>query len=72
MEIDRLNRWLTLGANLGVLFGIVFLIIVINAELPNDSVLTQVVVCTVTLCVIAHGMTANFWANGISRRLGSG
>ena len=54
------------------LASIVFLIIVINAELPNDSVLTQVVVCTVTLCVIAHGMTANFWANGISRRLGSG
>jgi hypothetical protein len=27
MELDRLNRWLTLGANIGVLAGIVFLVL---------------------------------------------
>ena len=30
MDRDRLNRWLTLGANIGVLFGIVFLIVELN------------------------------------------
>lgn len=53
------------------LASIVFFIIVANAGLPSESVLGHVVVCTITLCVIAHGLTANVWANGISRRLGS-
>jgi NhaP-type Na+/H+ or K+/H+ antiporter len=51
------------------LASIVFFIIVANADLPSESVLGQVVVCTVTLCVIAHGLTANVWARGIGRRL---
>jgi NhaP-type Na+/H+ or K+/H+ antiporter len=53
------------------LASIVFFIIVANAHLPSESVLGHVVVCTVTLCVIAHGLTANAWAKGIARRLGS-
>jgi NhaP-type Na+/H+ or K+/H+ antiporter len=53
------------------LASIVFFIIVANAHLPSESVLGHVVVCTVTLCVIAHGLTANAWARGIARRLGS-
>jgi NhaP-type Na+/H+ or K+/H+ antiporter len=53
------------------LASIVFFIIVANANLPSESVLAHVVVCTVTLCVIAHGMTANAWARGIGRRLNS-
>ena len=53
------------------LASIVFFIIVANAHLPSESVLGHVVVCTVTLCVIAHGITANAWAKGIARRLGS-
>jgi NhaP-type Na+/H+ or K+/H+ antiporter len=51
------------------LASIVFFIIVANANLPSESVLGHVVVCTVTLCVIAHGLTANVWARGIGRRL---
>jgi NhaP-type Na+/H+ or K+/H+ antiporter len=53
------------------LASIVFFIIVANAHLPSESVLGHVVVCTVTLCVIAHGLTANAWAKGIARRLSS-
>ena len=53
------------------LASIVFCIIVINADLPSESVLVSTVVCTVTLCVIAHGLTANAWAKGIARRLKS-
>lgn len=53
------------------LASIVFAIIVINAHLPSESVLVPTVVCTVTLCVIAHGLTANAWAKGIARRLKS-
>ena len=53
------------------LASIVFCIIVINANLPSESVLVSTVVCTVTLCVIAHGLTANAWAKGIARRLKS-
>ena len=51
------------------LASIVFFIIVANANLPSESVLGHVVVCTVTLCVLAHGLTANVWARGIGRRL---
>jgi NhaP-type Na+/H+ or K+/H+ antiporter len=53
------------------LASIVFFIIVANEHLPSESVLGHVVVCTVTLCVIAHGLTANAWAKGIARRLSS-
>jgi NhaP-type Na+/H+ or K+/H+ antiporter len=51
------------------LASIVFFIIVANEKLPSESVLQHTVVCTVTLCVIAHGLTANAWARGIGRRL---
>ena len=30
MDTDRLNRWLTLGANIGIIVGIVFLAIEVN------------------------------------------
>jgi len=53
------------------LASIVFFIMVANANLPSESVLGHVVVCTITLCVIAHGLTANVWAKGIARRLSS-
>jgi NhaP-type Na+/H+ or K+/H+ antiporter len=51
------------------LASIVFFIIVANEKLPGESVLQHTVVCTVTLCVIAHGLTANAWARRIGRRL---
>jgi NhaP-type Na+/H+ or K+/H+ antiporter len=53
------------------LASIVFIIIVVNADLPSESILLHVVVCTVTMCVVAHGLTANAWAKGIARRLTS-
>jgi hypothetical protein len=44
VDIDRLNRWLTLGANIGVLFGIVFLIIELNqtSEMNRGETRNQV------------------------------
>jgi len=51
------------------LASIVFLIIVGAANLPSESVLIHTVVCTVTLCVIAHGLTANAWAQRLAKQL---
>jgi hypothetical protein len=44
VDIDRLNRWLTLGANIGVLFGIVFLIFELNqtSEMNRGETRNQV------------------------------
>lgn len=48
MDFDRLNRWLTLGANIGVLIGIVFLAVeirqstkVARAEMTKDLYLAS-------------------------------
>jgi NhaP-type Na+/H+ or K+/H+ antiporter len=38
---------------------IVFAIIILNEHLPGNDTLAVVVVCTVVLSVVAHGMTAN-------------
>ena len=35
MDTDRLNRWLTLGANIGVLIGIVLLVIEVRQNNSN-------------------------------------
>jgi NhaP-type Na+/H+ or K+/H+ antiporter len=51
------------------LASIVFFVIVANEGLASESVLGHAVVCTITLCVIAHGITANAWAKGIATRL---
>jgi len=50
------------------LASIVFGVIVLNANLPNGRVLAQVVVWTVILSIIFHGITANPWAKGFGRR----
>jgi NhaP-type Na+/H+ or K+/H+ antiporter len=44
------------------LASIVFFVIVANAHLPGESIMKSVVVCTITLCIFAHGVTANAWA----------
>jgi NhaP-type Na+/H+ or K+/H+ antiporter len=49
------------------LASIVFLVIVGVENLPGEPTLIRTVVCTVTLCVIAHGITANPWANRLAR-----
>jgi NhaP-type Na+/H+ or K+/H+ antiporter len=51
------------------LASIVFLVIVGVENLPGESVLIRTVVCTVTLCIVAHGITANPWANRLARVL---
>jgi len=50
------------------LASIVFIIIVADYELPGFTTMTNAVACTVTLCVLAHGLTANAWARGFGRR----
>ncbi len=50
------------------LASVVFCVIVINEDLPHESILTQVVAVTVILSILLHGMTANPWANGFGRR----
>ncbi len=51
------------------LASIVFLVIVGASNLPAESVFIHTVVCTVTLCVIAHGFTANIWAQRLAEKL---
>jgi NhaP-type Na+/H+ or K+/H+ antiporter len=51
------------------LASIVFLIIVGGENLASESVLISTVVCTISLCVVAHGITANPWANRLARKL---
>jgi NhaP-type Na+/H+ or K+/H+ antiporter len=52
------------------LASIVFLVIVGGSDLPSKSLMIQTVTCTITLCVIAHGLTANVWAKRLARVLG--
>jgi len=50
------------------LASIVFAIIVINAEIPGGEFLALVVICTVFLSLIAHGVTARPLARWIGRK----
>ncbi|MEH6636667.1 MAG: cation:proton antiporter [Halioglobus sp.] len=49
------------------LASIVFFVIVADANLPGESIIQSVVVCTITLCIVAHGVTANLWANRMAK-----
>lgn len=50
------------------LASIVFAIIVINAEVPGGELLALVVICTVFLSLIAHGISANPLAKWLGRK----
>jgi NhaP-type Na+/H+ or K+/H+ antiporter len=50
------------------LASIVFGVIVLQANLPNSRVLAHVVVWTVILSILLHGVTANLWAKAYGRR----
>jgi NhaP-type Na+/H+ or K+/H+ antiporter len=50
------------------LASIVFGVIVLQANLPNSFVLAQVVVWTVILSILFHGVTANPWAKAYGQR----
>jgi NhaP-type Na+/H+ or K+/H+ antiporter len=54
------------------LASIVFAIIVINAEVPGGEFLALVVICTVFLSLVAHGVTARPLAKWIGRKEGGG
>lgn len=48
---------------------IVFFVIVSEEQLSSGLILQEVVVCTICLSILLHGVTANAWARGLSRRL---
>ena len=50
------------------LASIVFALMVINAGVPNGELLVSVVICTVFMSLIAHGVTANPLARWIGRK----
>ncbi len=50
------------------LASIVFAVIVVNSELPDSGSLAMTVVCTIMLSILAHGITANPWAQAYGRR----
>ncbi|MGK7944477.1 MAG: cation:proton antiporter [Microcystaceae cyanobacterium] len=50
------------------LASIVFAVIVLNNNLPSGEILINTVTCTVLLSIIAHGVTANPWANRYAKR----
>ena len=50
------------------LASIVFAVIVVNANLPNSSVIAATAVCTIMLSILFHGITANPWAKGFGER----
>ncbi len=52
------------------LASIVFAIIVLNEDLPGGELLAVIVVCTVVLSIIAHGLTANPFAKSFASRPG--
>jgi NhaP-type Na+/H+ or K+/H+ antiporter len=51
------------------LASIVFAIIVLNTNLPGTRLMAMVVVCTVFLSAIAHGLTANPLATALAARM---
>jgi NhaP-type Na+/H+ or K+/H+ antiporter len=50
------------------LASIVFAVIVSETELEHGGMISVIVVCTVTLSILLHGITANPWAKAIGSR----
>jgi NhaP-type Na+/H+ or K+/H+ antiporter len=50
------------------LASIVFAVIVVSAGVPNSGTIAATVVCTIILSILAHGITANPWAQGFGKR----
>ncbi len=50
------------------LASVVFCVIVLNAHLPNSDLLAHIVVYTVILSILGHGVTANPWAKAFGQR----
>jgi NhaP-type Na+/H+ or K+/H+ antiporter len=54
------------------LASIVFAVIVLNEHLPGGDTITMTVVCTITLSVLAHGLSANPLVALLARRIKQG
>ena len=50
------------------LASIVFAVIATSAGVPHSGTVNMVVVCTVTLSIVAHGLTANPWSKAFGAR----
>ena len=51
------------------LASIVFAVIVLNSHLPGADTISMTVVCTITLSIIAHGLSANPLAAALGARI---
>jgi len=58
VDADRLNRWITLGANIGVLAGIIFL----GLEIRQNTLVAKIDSAN-TLEQNLRGMTMSIWSN---------
>jgi NhaP-type Na+/H+ or K+/H+ antiporter len=54
------------------LASIVFAVMVLDANLENAGIMVIVVACTVIMSILAHGVTANPWAQAYGRRSKNG
>ena len=50
------------------LASIVFAVIVVNAKLPHSGPIAMTATCTIVLSILAHGISANPWAQVFGRR----
>ena len=50
------------------LASLVFVIMVMQEQLPNGTTIIHTVAFTIVLSIIAHGLSANFWAEGLGKR----
>ena len=53
------------------LASVVFAVIVLDSHLPGGSIIGVTAVCTITLSIIAHGLSANPLVAKLSKRLGA-
>jgi len=51
------------------LASIVFAVIVMNAHLPGGTTLSMIVVCTILLSIVAHGLSANPLVAALAKRI---
>jgi len=51
------------------LASIVFAVIVMNAHLPGGTTLSMIVVCTILLSIVAHGLSANPLVAALTKRI---
>jgi NhaP-type Na+/H+ or K+/H+ antiporter len=53
------------------LASVVFAVIVLDADLPHSGMIAMIVVCTITLSIVAHGLSSEPWSRAFGARTGS-